>query len=141
MDFENVFHWLGCFGLYSDVSKVWNVNFCGRPFDKRIKMSATPHSWFRRLALLQEVLHFRVTLQFFWSSASARKNSYFWILILIFHQVYLFFKFEMMKIVKLIMPELKMTKKCVEYNQMCEFSACTSTSRKCSVTLKCSTKV
>ena len=31
---------VGCVGLYSDVSKVWNVNFCGRHFDKRDKMSA-----------------------------------------------------------------------------------------------------
>ena len=31
---------LGCFGLYSDVSKVWNCNFCGRDFDKHDKISA-----------------------------------------------------------------------------------------------------
>ena len=31
---------LGCFGLYSDVSKVWNCNFPGRHFDKPDKISA-----------------------------------------------------------------------------------------------------
>ena len=61
--------------------------------------------------------------------------------IYIFHPVYLFFDFEMMKKVKLIMSELKITKKCVKLNEICEISAYTSTSKKCSVTLKCSPKV
>ena len=32
--------WIGCFRLYSNVSKVWNCNSCGRHFDKRDKISA-----------------------------------------------------------------------------------------------------
>ena len=34
-----------------------------------------------------------------------------------------------------------MTKKCGKPNEMCETSYCTSTSKMCSATLKCNTKV
>ena len=59
----------------------------------------------------------------------------------IFHQVYFFFIFQMIDKVNLIMSELKMTTKCGKLNEICKISAYTSTSKKCSATLKCYPKV
>ena len=91
-------------------------------------------SWFRRLAFMQEGLHFRAALHFFGVVLVQAKIN-------IFHQALLFFNFEMMNRVLKMNSKSKISKRWVKLNEKCGFSVCTSTFKKCSAALKCSTKV